>query len=94
MAEGPLRSLLADGVIAGAEATMAESIAPGAKDWMRAGHRSPEPGLSYAIDRLGLSPILDLGLRLGEGSGAAAAVPLVRSGIALMREMATLADVS
>ncbi|MEA5154315.1 nicotinate-nucleotide--dimethylbenzimidazole phosphoribosyltransferase [Raineyella sp.] len=86
--------ILVDGVIAGAEATMAESIAPGAKDWMRAGHRSPEPGLSYAIDRLGLSPILDLGLRLGEGSGAAAAVPLVRSGIALMREMATLADVS
>lgn len=86
--------ILVDGVIAGAEATMAEALAPGAKAWMRAGHRSPEPGLTYALDRLGLEPILDLGLRLGEGSGAVAAVPLVRTGIALMREMATLADVS
>lgn len=86
--------VLVDGVVAAAEATMAEAIAPGAKAWMRAGHRSPEPGLSYALQRLGLEPILDLGLRLGEGSGAVAAVPLVRSGIALLREMATLADVS
>ncbi len=86
--------VLVDGVIAAAEATMAEAIAPGAKAWMRAGHRSPEPGLTYALDKLGLEPILDLGLRLGEGSGAAAAVPLVRSGIALMAEMTTLADVS
>ena len=86
--------ILVDGVIAAAEATMAEAIAPGAKAWMRAGHRSPEPGLSYALDRLGLEPILDLGLRLGEGTGAVAAVPLFRTGMALMREMATLADVS
>ena len=86
--------VLVDGVIAAAEATMAEAIAPGAKAWMRAGHRSPEPGLTYSLDRLGLEPILDLGLRLGEGTGAVAAVPLVRTGIALMREMATLADVS
>lgn len=86
--------ILVDGVIAAAEATMAEAIAPGARAWMRAGHRSPEPGLSYALERLDLEPILDLGLRLGEGSGAVAAVPLVRTGIALLREMATLADVS
>lgn len=86
--------LLVDGVIAAAEAVMAEALAPGAAAWMRAGHRSPEPGLGFALERLGLSPIIDLGLRLGEGSGAVAALPLVRSGVVLLREMATLADVS
>lgn len=86
--------VLIDGLIAAAEAVMAEALAPGAVTWMRAGHRSPEPGLSYALDRLGLEPILDLGMRLGEGSGAVAALPLVRSGVALLGEMTTLAEVS
>ncbi len=85
--------VLIDGVIAAAEATMAEAIAPGAKAWMRAGHRSPEPGLTFAMEQFGLAPILDLGMRLGEGTGAICAVPLLRSGIALVREMATLSDV-
>ena len=58
---------------------MADRLAPGAAAWCAAGHRSTEPAQSLALDKLGLEPLLDLGLRLGEGSGAVAAVPLVRS---------------
>ena len=61
-----------DGVISVACALIADRLAPGAVDWFAAGHRSPEPGQSFALDKLGLSPILDLGMRLGEGSGAVA----------------------
>ena len=58
-----------------------------------AGHRSTEPAQSLALEKLGLEPLLDLGLRLGEGSGAVAAVPLVRSAVALLRDVALLAEV-
>ena len=56
---------------------------------MVAATRSPEPGHSLVLDRLGLEPLLDLGLRLGEGSGAALALPLVRSAVAILTDMAT-----
>jgi nicotinate-nucleotide--dimethylbenzimidazole phosphoribosyltransferase len=56
---------------------------------MVAATRSPEPGHSLVLDRLGLEPLLDLGLRLGEGSGAALALPLVRAAIAILTDMAT-----
>lgn len=84
--------VLLDGVIACAEALVAADLAPGAQAWFVAGHRSPEPAQAHALAALGLEPILDLGMRLGEGSGAMAAVPLVRSAALLMREMALLAD--
>lgn len=84
--------VLLDGVISVAEALMAEAIAPGAKAWMIAGHRSVEPAQVFALDALGLEPILDLRMRLGEGSGAMTAVPIVRSGVTVIRDMALLSD--
>jgi nicotinate-nucleotide--dimethylbenzimidazole phosphoribosyltransferase len=84
--------VLLDGVIACSEALVAADLAPGAQAWFLAGHRSTEPAQVHALAALGLEPLLDLGMRLGEGSGAMAAVPLVRSAALLMREMALLAD--
>ena len=84
--------VLLDGVISVSCALIADRIAPGATAWFAAGHRSPEPAHSLALDKLGLSPILDLGMRLGEGSGAVASVPLVRSASLLLSEVALLAD--
>jgi nicotinate-nucleotide--dimethylbenzimidazole phosphoribosyltransferase len=82
--------VLLDGLMSVACALTAERLDPGAAAWFAAGHRSTEPGQSVALDRLGLTPLLDLGLRLGEGSGAVAAVPIVRSAVALMRDVALM----
>jgi nicotinate-nucleotide--dimethylbenzimidazole phosphoribosyltransferase len=84
--------VLLDGLMAVACALTAERIEPGVAAWCAAGHRSTEPAQSLALDKLGLVPLLDLGLRLGEGSGAVAAVPLVRSAAALLSEVALLAE--
>lgn len=84
--------VLLDGLMAVACALTADRLAPGAAAWFAAGHRSTEPAQSLALARLGLDPLLDLGLRLGEGSGAVAAVPVVRSAVALLRDVALLAD--
>ena len=54
-----------------------------------AAHRSPEPGHALVLDALGLDPLLDLGLRLGEGSGAALALPLLQAAVAILADMAT-----
>jgi nicotinate-nucleotide--dimethylbenzimidazole phosphoribosyltransferase len=59
---------------------------------MIAGHLSPEPGHALQLAALGLRPLLDLDMRLGEGSGAALAINLVRSAIAVLTEMATFAS--
>ncbi|WP_228266598.1 nicotinate-nucleotide--dimethylbenzimidazole phosphoribosyltransferase [Ornithinimicrobium ciconiae] len=83
---------LLDGLIGVACGLLADRIAPGAAAWFAAGHRSPEPGQSLALQSLGLSPLLDLGMRLGEGSGAVAAVPLLHSAVALLRDVALLED--
>jgi nicotinate-nucleotide--dimethylbenzimidazole phosphoribosyltransferase len=85
--------VLLDGVVSVAAALVADRLAPGAAQWFAAGHRSTEPAQSLALDKLGLAPLLDLGMRLGEGSGAVAAVPLVRSAALLLRDMAVLSDV-
>jgi len=85
--------VLLDGLMAVACAVTAERIAPGAAAWYAAGHRSTEPAQALALDKLGLTPLLDLGLRLGEGSGAVAAVPLLRSAATLLTEVALLDDV-
>ena len=84
--------VLLDGLISVASALMAERLAPGSAAWFAAGHRSTEPAQSLALEKLGLEPVLDLGLRLGEGSGAVAAVPIVRSAALLLRDVALLAD--
>ena len=78
-----------DGFITGAAALVAAAIDAGAVDALIAGHRSPEPGHTLVLDRLALEPLLDLRLRLGEGSGAALALPIVRSALALLNEMAS-----
>jgi nicotinate-nucleotide--dimethylbenzimidazole phosphoribosyltransferase len=84
--------VLLDGLMAVACALTAERIEPGAAAWSAAGHRSTEPAQSLALEKIGLEPLLDLGLRLGEGSGAVAAVPLVRSAAALLTDVALLSD--
>jgi nicotinate-nucleotide--dimethylbenzimidazole phosphoribosyltransferase len=81
-----------DGFVTAAAALVAARLAPRAVDAMIAGHRSPEPGHALVLDELGLEPLLDLGLRLGEGSGAALALPIVDAALALLREMASFAD--
>ena len=84
--------VLLDGLMAVACALTADRIAPGAAAWYAAGHRSTEPAQSLALSKLGLEPVLDLGLRLGEGSGAVAAVPVLRSAVAVLRDVALLSD--
>lgn len=84
--------VLLDGLMSVACALTADRLAPGAAAWYAAGHRSTEPAQSLALDKLGLRPLLDLDLRLGEGSGAVAAVPLLRAADALLRDVALLAD--
>ncbi|RNM12607.1 nicotinate-nucleotide--dimethylbenzimidazole phosphoribosyltransferase [Nocardioides pocheonensis] len=84
--------VLLDGVISVACGLVADRLAPGAAAWFAAGHRSTEPAQVFALEKLGLVPMLDLGMRLGEGSGAVAAVPVVRSAAAVLRDVALLSD--
>lgn len=78
-----------DGVIACAAALAAAAFSPAGVGYMVAGHRSTEPGASRALTALGLRPLLDLGLRLGEGSGAVLALPVVASAARVLRDVAT-----
>ena len=84
--------LLLDGVVVTAAALVADRMAPGARAWWQAGHRSTEPAHGLALAQLGLEPIVDLGMRLGEGTGAAIALPVVRAAVAALRAMATFDD--
>ncbi len=84
--------VLLDGLMSVACALTADRIELGAAGWYAAGHRSTEPAQSLALAKLGLAPILDLGLRLGEGSGAVAAVPIVRGAAAVLRDVALLSE--
>ena len=79
-----------DGVIALAAATVATAFAPALPDRLIAGHRSTEPAATVALHALGLDPVLDLDLRLGEGTGACLAVPVIAGAAAAMGEMADL----
>ena len=78
-----------DGFITGAAALVATGLEPDLRGYLVASHRSPEPGHAPVLDALGLEPLLDLGLRLGEGSGAALALPLLAAARAILVEMAT-----
>ncbi|AXH96685.1 nicotinate-nucleotide--dimethylbenzimidazole phosphoribosyltransferase [Ornithinimicrobium avium] len=84
--------VLLDGFITTAAALVASRLAPASVDAMVAGHLSPEPGHAVQLEELGLEPVLRLGMRLGEGSGAALAVPVLRSAVALLAQMGSFAD--
>ena len=81
--------VLLDGVIACAAAVAARAFAPQVTDYLIGGHLSTEPGALRALDALGLQPLLDLGMRLGEGSGAVLALPVVAAAARVLRDMAT-----
>jgi nicotinate-nucleotide--dimethylbenzimidazole phosphoribosyltransferase len=78
-----------DGVIAGAAALAAAALAPDVRGACVAGHRSAEPGHAAALAHLDLQPLVDLQLRLGEGTGALLALPLVQSAVRVLHEVAT-----
>ncbi|MGH3523845.1 MAG: nicotinate-nucleotide--dimethylbenzimidazole phosphoribosyltransferase, partial [Mycobacterium sp.] len=84
--------LLLDGMAVTAAALVAERLAPGARLWWQAGHRSTEPAHALALAQLGLDPILDLRMRLGEGTGAALALSVLRSAVAALSSMASFAS--
>lgn len=94
LAQAALRRtpVILDGIVVTAAAMLADRLAPGARAWWMAGHRSTEPAHDLALKRLDLDPLLDLSMRLGEGSGALAALPLVQGAVATLAEMATFAD--
>jgi nicotinate-nucleotide--dimethylbenzimidazole phosphoribosyltransferase len=84
--------VLLDGVVTCAAALAAVATVPGAVAGLVAGHRSAEPGATIALRHLGLSPLLDAGMRLGEGSGALLALPIVQAAARLLGDVATLAE--
>lgn len=84
--------VLLDGVVVTAAALVAERLAPGAKQWWQAGHRSTEPAHALALRHLELDPIVDLGLRLGEGTGALVALPVLRAAVGTLASMATFEE--
>jgi nicotinate-nucleotide--dimethylbenzimidazole phosphoribosyltransferase len=81
--------VILDGVIAASAALAAHALAPGSVGAMVAGHRSAEPGATVALGYLELEPLVDLGLRLGEGTGAVLALPIVASAVRVLHEVAT-----
>ncbi|HEY1371134.1 MAG TPA: nicotinate-nucleotide--dimethylbenzimidazole phosphoribosyltransferase [Candidatus Binatia bacterium] len=81
--------LVLDGFIAGAAGLVARALCPGAMDFVFAAHLSAEKGHRIMLHELGLVPLLDLGMRLGEGTGACVAMGIIEAAVKLMREMAT-----
>jgi nicotinate-nucleotide--dimethylbenzimidazole phosphoribosyltransferase len=84
--------VILDGVIAGAAALVAVRLQPVVREYLVAAHRSVEPGHRLILETLGLAPYLDLRLRLGEGTGAALGIALVRAALACYAEMATFEE--
>ena len=85
-------AVLVDGFICSVAALVAVRVNPQCRDWLLFGHRGAEPGHRHVLESLNAEPLLDLGLRLGEGSGAALAVPLLRLACDLHGQMATFAE--
>jgi nicotinate-nucleotide--dimethylbenzimidazole phosphoribosyltransferase len=86
--------LLLDGVVVTAAALVADRLAPGARQWWQAAHRSTEPAHALALKQLELEPLIDMRMRLGEGTGAAVALPIVRAAVAALASMATFDEAS
>ncbi|MBC7775072.1 MAG: nicotinate-nucleotide--dimethylbenzimidazole phosphoribosyltransferase [Phycisphaerae bacterium] len=84
--------IILDGLIATSGGLIAALLCPATTDWLFSGHRSVEKGQAFALDLMGLEPLLDLGLRLGEGTGAALALTCIDAGCRIMTEMASFAD--
>jgi nicotinate-nucleotide--dimethylbenzimidazole phosphoribosyltransferase len=84
--------VLLDGPVVAAAALLADELAPGARDWWLLAQRSPDPVLTGAVEHLGMEPVLEIGVRLGDGTGAAAAVPLLQMSARLLAETVTTAD--
>ncbi len=78
-----------DGFISGAAALIAATLCPRARDYLIAGHLSPEPGHQVILDHLRLQPLLNLGMRLGEGTGAVLGIFLAEAAVRALNEMAT-----
>jgi len=81
-----------DGVICTAGALLAQMIDPKTTDFMFAGHKSAEPAHIYALKKLGLKPILDLGMRLGEGTGGVLSIAVIEASTKIINEMATFSQ--
>jgi nicotinate-nucleotide--dimethylbenzimidazole phosphoribosyltransferase len=84
--------VILDGLISTASALLAVGLVPAVREYLIAGHRSVEPGHSVALQALGLHPVLDLEMRLGEGTGGILALSVVEAGCRLLDEMATFAE--
>jgi nicotinate-nucleotide--dimethylbenzimidazole phosphoribosyltransferase len=84
--------ILIDGFITTAAALLATKINPATRDWMIFAHRSAEPAHIEALKAMNAKPLLDLEMRLGEASGAAAAVPIIQSALALHKQMASFTE--
>jgi nicotinate-nucleotide--dimethylbenzimidazole phosphoribosyltransferase len=84
--------VVSDGYISGAATLVALRLAPNAAPWVFASHRSTEPGHRVVLDALGLRPVLELDMRLGEGTGAALAMELLDAACAMMSGMATFTE--
>ena len=84
--------VLVDGFIVTVAALAAARLRPALREWLLFAHHSREPGHTRLLDALDAEPILNLSMRLGEGSGAAVAVPVIRNACALHNGMATFAD--
>lgn len=84
--------VLLDGVSTVAAALAGTALCPILPEYLIAAHRSPEPGATAGLAQLGLEPLLELGMRLGEGTGALAATGLIRAAAAVLREVRTLDD--
>lgn len=84
--------VIIDGFISTAGALVAYTIEPAVRDYMFAAHNSVEKGHRVMLERMGLTPIVDLGLRLGEGTGAALAMLMIEAGLKIYKEMATFQE--
>jgi nicotinate-nucleotide--dimethylbenzimidazole phosphoribosyltransferase len=87
------RAVLVDGFIVSAAALAAIRLEPGVRDYLIFAHRSAERGHAALLDEIAADPLLDLGLRLGEGTGGLLALPLLRAACGLLREVASLDEV-
>ena len=86
------RAVIVDGFISGAAMLIAQALCPTARDYMIASHRSAEKGHGIVLSHLKLLPLLELDMRLGEGSGAVLAMPIVEAAAACLSEMATFGE--
>jgi nicotinate-nucleotide--dimethylbenzimidazole phosphoribosyltransferase len=86
------KPVVVDGFISTAGALIAHSLCPAAADYMFAGHCSEEPGHRHMLDHLKLAPILNLGMRLGEGTGGALAMSVIEAAVRVMTEVMTFEE--